>query len=97
MDGADRDDGSSVRLIKTTEILSTKVAMLFEEQSSLMLTKEDTTSMMAKEDLSLFDTVEFVVSYYEHRNRLTDRSSSTIIAKILQSKRRRRGEKENDK
>jgi hypothetical protein len=95
MDGADRDDGSSVWLIKTKEILSTKVAMLFEEQSSSssMLMEKDTTSMMAKEDLSLFDTVKFVVSCYEHRNRLTDRSSSTIIAKILQSKK----EKENDK
>ena len=100
MDGADRDDGSSVRLITTVEILSTKVAMLFERQSSsLMLTGKDTASMTAKEDLSLFDTVKFVVSCYEHRSRLTDRSSSMIIAKILQSKRRRGEErrKANDK
>lgn len=62
-----------------------KVAMLLK-----LLMLEMKNDMKMTEDWSLFDSVEFVVSYcYEHRYYWADQSSKTIIANILQSKQRR--------
>jgi hypothetical protein len=75
-DKTDHDDGYSLLSMKEKRKVVYQWLVMMEKDRKMMMMM----TTMAKEDLSLFDNVEFVV----HINRLVDQSSKMIIANILQ-------------